>query len=221
MTAWRCLASVAVVLAAGAARADQPTPGFACTRATRQAEQLVCADTGLAASDRQLTESYRWLLHHMPAASHARTIAEQRAWLARRDACADTACVAAAYDARLRALWAARDRRTRQLLAGIARVGQCQVTTIEGIGPRLDTGSKRPDRTGTSVTFANGLHQVSYELERAVARSRIGDRAKVCLVSIPQHCPPGDDRGRWYQATNLRTGDRWKLPDAQHMCGGA
>ena len=55
----------------------------------------------------------------------------------------------------------------------------------------------------------------------AIARSRPGDPIRLCLVSIPKHCPPGDDRGRFYKATNLRTGKSWTLPDSEHMCGGA
>jgi hypothetical protein len=41
------------------------------------------------------------------------------------------------------------------------------------------------------------------------------------LVSIPRHCPKGDNRGRVYRTTNLRTHKSWKLPDSEHMCGGA
>ena len=64
-------------------------------------------------------------------------------------------------------------------------------------------------------------HQVSYDEVPDIARSRPGDPIRLCLVSIPKHCPPGDDRGRFYKATNLRTGKSWTLPDSEHMCGGA
>jgi hypothetical protein len=37
--------------------------------------------------------------------------------------------------------------------------------------------------------------------------------------SIPKDCPPGDDRGREYTTTNLRTDEAWTLPDSQQMCG--
>jgi hypothetical protein len=49
----------------------------------------------------------------------------------------------------------------------------------------------------------------------------LGDSVKLCLIFIPEDCPPGDDRGRFYRATNLRNGESWELPDSQHMCGGA
>jgi hypothetical protein len=50
---------------------------------------------------------------------------------------------------------------------------------------------------------------------------RSGDKVKLCLVSLPEDCPPGDDRGKIYRATNLRTGESWEAPDSQHSCGGA
>jgi hypothetical protein len=44
---------------------------------------------------------------------------------------------------------------------------------------------------------------------------------RICLVSLPQNCPPGDTRGRIYKTTNLRTRQSWTLPDSEHSCGGA
>ena len=43
----------------------------------------------------------------------------------------------------------------------------------------------------------------------------------MCLIQIPYPCPPGDNRGRLYKTTNLRTHRSWTLRDAEHMCGGA
>jgi hypothetical protein len=104
-------------------------------------------------------------------------------------------------------------------------IGQCVRTSIVQIADRFGakltpTVSSEFD-PGTSVTFANGGFQVSYERIPQIYRSRVGDSALVCLVSIPRNCPPGDDRGRVYTATNLRTEESWTLPDSQHSCGGA
>ena len=102
------------------------------------------------------------------------------------------------------------------------RVGQCVETTIKIVGERLEDGAnKQVPGSGSSVSFANGGSQVSYEQIAAVDTSRPGDPVKMCLVSIPRHCPPGDDRGREYKTTNLRTHKSWRLPDSEHMCGGA
>jgi len=58
---------------------------------------------------------------------------------------------------------------------------------------------------GSAVDFANKGHQASYDFESAIADSAIGDTVLLCLVSIPKNCPKGDDRGKVYSTTNLRT----------------
>jgi hypothetical protein len=95
-------------------------------------------------------------------------------------------------------------------------IGTCTETEIEAIGTRLGT----PD-SGSVVSFVNGGVQISYDPVPGIINSRVGDRVHVCLVFIPQDCPPGDDRGKIYRTTNLRTGQIWELPDSQHSCGGA
>ena len=96
-------------------------------------------------------------------------------------------------------------------------VGACTETTIAEIGTRLEGV---PD-SGSAVRFADGGGQVSYQTLRAIERSRVGDEVRVCLVSVPKHCPPGDERGKVYRATNLRNHEHWTLPDSEHSCGGA
>ncbi|MAI41395.1 MAG: hypothetical protein CMP95_02960 [Gammaproteobacteria bacterium] len=90
------------------------------------------------------------------------------------------------------------------------RVGTCSQTKIKDIGTRFhDRQMVVPPKSyteneGTTVQYDNGGFQVSYEFNADVAASRIGDQVIFCLVSIPQNCPPGDDRGKIYSATNLR-----------------
>jgi hypothetical protein len=95
-------------------------------------------------------------------------------------------------------------------------IGACSETTIEDIGYRLGD----PD-SGSAISYANGGGQVSYDTIPEIHRSRVGDPVRLCLVSLPEDCPPGDDRGKVYSATNLRTGESWEAPDSQHSCGGA
>jgi hypothetical protein len=85
------------------------------------------------------------------------------------------------------------------------KIGACSATTITDIGYRLDT----PD-SGSAIVYANGGGQVSYDTIPEIHRSRIGDKVKLCLVSLPEDCPPGDDRG-----------ETWEAADSQHSCGGA
>ncbi|HEY1605571.1 MAG TPA: hypothetical protein VGF77_08215 [Allosphingosinicella sp.] len=103
------------------------------------------------------------------------------------------------------------------------RVGTCLLTHIKRVETRLiDRTTHRFVRgSGSAVEFQNGLYQVSYEQIAAVDRSRAGDAVYVCLMALPHNCPPGDNRGKLYTTTNLRTGESWTLNDSEHMCGGA
>jgi uncharacterized protein len=104
-------------------------------------------------------------------------------------------------------------------------LGHCTRTKITAIAGRFGETLKWPlskDETvsGTTVQYANGAYQISYNYEEAVARSHTGDEVLICLSTIPKHCPSGDDRGRVYSATVLATNRSWIMPDSQHMCGG-
>ncbi|MCJ2104423.1 hypothetical protein MKK70_03280 [Methylobacterium sp. E-041] len=58
---------------------------------------------------------------------------------------------------------------------------------------------------------------MSYVFVPAVADAKVGDPVKTCPVSIPR----GDDRGKVFTTTNLRTQDFRTLGDSRHLCGGA
>ena len=102
-------------------------------------------------------------------------------------------------------------------------IGQCTNTTIKDVTSRLEDSTTHQwiPGSGSAVDFANGGYQVFYDTVAAIIKSRPGDPVKMCLVSIPRGCPPGDNRGRMYKTTNLRTHGVWTLPDAEHRCGGA
>lgn len=103
-----------------------------------------------------------------------------------------------------------------------ARIGQCHKTKVTSVGTRLEDAAGHPvPGSGASVRLADGVYGVSYDRVAAVQHARRGDRVLTCLVKLPTHCRPGDQRGRWYTTTNLRTMESWTLPDAEHMCGGA
>jgi hypothetical protein len=97
------------------------------------------------------------------------------------------------------------------------KVGQCTMTTIKDKETRLED----TPGSGDAVAYANGGYGVSYDSVPALHSARAGDKIKLCLTSLPSDCPPGDDRGKMYTATDLRTHKSWELPDAEHMCGGA
>ena len=105
-------------------------------------------------------------------------------------------------------------------------VGECVNTSIIGItdrfGERLTAYvDANGFDSGSAADFRNGGHVISYSKEQILLSSRNGDRVRMCLVSIPTNCPPGDDRGRMYRIFNARTHDSAVMSDSQHMCGGA
>ena len=99
------------------------------------------------------------------------------------------------------------------------RILNCGGSVITEIGARLEGDANFS--SGTSVFYRNGGGQVSYDKISAIINSKRGDHVLICLVFIPQHCPAGDNRGKVYTTTNLRTLESWTLPDSEHSCGGA
>jgi len=97
------------------------------------------------------------------------------------------------------------------------QVGACAVATVKQVETRLEN----MPGSGSAISYDNGGYQVSYDTVAAIDASRLGDSVKLCLISIPKNCPPGDSRGRIYGATNLRTHGQWTEPDSEHACGGA
>jgi hypothetical protein len=105
-----------------------------------------------------------------------------------------------------------------------AKVGECADTTITSITDRFGadlTPSKKGSDKGTFVRFSNSGVQVSLVKERSIARSQVFDKVNMCLVDVPKGCPAGDNRGRVYKTTNLRTGESWSLPNDVRSCSGA
>ena len=98
-----------------------------------------------------------------------------------------------------------------------AKVGQCVLTSVKAIGTRLEgvAGS------GSAIVYSDGLSQVSYDHVPGIESSRPGDKVNVCLFQLPVDCPKGDDRGKMYKVTNLRTKQTWLEADSEHSCGGA
>lgn len=105
------------------------------------------------------------------------------------------------------------------------KVGACLEGTIKSIGTRFGDKLVQPkskaEDNGSAFEATNGVYGIVYWFVPELASSRVGDRVRSCLVSVPRGCPKGDDRGRVYTTTNVRTGASWTMSDAQHMCGGA
>jgi uncharacterized protein len=229
----------ALCVATADTQAASRGPSFDCAKARSSDERVICSDPRLSELDRlaaaayelaraklgeeQVRERAQWLLSSRRACGHYKVCILDRqlnALKTYRSMGGISVSVpewVATYQNRLAA--------TEKYSALPRKIGECVTTVIVEISDRFGEKLKEvPTRDidpGASVNFANSGYQVSYERESVILRSRVGDRVRMCLVSIPKDCPPGDDRGRFYTTTNLRTGEAWTLPDAEHMCGGA
>jgi len=230
--------STALLLSAVFLSAPAAAASFDCGKASTPAEKTVCGDMLLSALDGRLGKAYA-------AARKAGEFSEEVRQTARdfqsdRASCdTDKGCILATYIAVLQNFGSMGKPDplpslvSADLIAdGNAprsndlpnRIGECVTTQIESVHPRLAGDGPPTDEDydfGTGIGYANGGVGVSYEREEEIIRSKPGDAVTLCLISIPRHCPPGDHRGRFYTATNSRTGGTWTLPDSQHMCGGA
>ncbi len=104
------------------------------------------------------------------------------------------------------------------------QIGKCTDTFIE----QISTWSRSSERSrasfvgsGASVNLTNGIYLVSYDEIAPLKKFKVGEKVKLCLLSIPRDCPPGDSRGRTYRLLSYRTRQSVKLPNSQHSCGGA
>ena len=214
-------------------------PSFDCRKAGLPDEKAICADPQLSAVDVLIADAFK---QFEPAfGGDKKQMA--RALIAERHACAsDATCIAIAqYDALQ--TFGAMPSWVGSYVEGLIgreaietgkqtpqnvdqpmpeKVGQCAVTHIAELttrfGEPLESASAD---AGSAVSFSNGGAQISYDQEPGLVASKAGDRAALCLMSIPRDCPPGDERGRVYYGVDLVTNASWVLPDSQHMCGGA
>ena len=83
--------------------------------------------------------------------------------------------------------------------------GQCIATTITTLSHRFDDDPS----SGSFVEYATGTIGVEYDEIPEVGRAKVGDKVELCLVSLPEDCPAGDERGSalaYYPEANVLTG---------------
>lgn len=98
--------SVACAVVGVSAQAAQPS--FDCSKASHEAEVLICKDAELASLDRSLADLYHVVLKHTPESQQRMLKAEQSGWIKGRNDCWKSSdqrgCIKAAYDERIREL---------------------------------------------------------------------------------------------------------------------
>ena len=192
---------------AGPARAAS----FDCARAATPTERAVCGDPRLSALDGRLGVVYGQRVALDPGLRQI-----QRGWLLARNAgCGDDrGCLMRMMNAELAWFSSGVGRPSGRLPTS---EGACSLTQVTRLGSRLEGDPQ----SGSAAEEANGADQISYDVIAAIQRTRRGDPALVCLISLPTDCPAGDDRGKVYAVANLRTLGAWSAPDSEHGCGGA
>jgi uncharacterized protein len=101
-----CTILGALCLAAPLAHASHPS--FDCSKASHEAEELICKDSELAALDRSLAELYATVMKHTPAGKQGALKTEQRGWVKGRNDCWKSndqrGCIKAEYETRINEL---------------------------------------------------------------------------------------------------------------------
>lgn len=220
--------------------ASAQSPSFDCAKARLPDEKAICADEKLAQLDASIAAGLKEVGGDQ--AKYARE--DAIAGLTDRHTCgSNKVCILdnqanlistlADYGAKISLpAWIGPYRLTllsesgAQFVNGLpTKVGACTKTTIGKITTRFGDPLKPlgPNEfdSGSAVEYADDGFQTSYSYNAALEASALGDEVVLCLVSIPRNCPAGDDRGKVYSATNLRTKGSWIMPDSQHTCGGA
>jgi uncharacterized protein len=224
----RLLLAAIFGIAASAALAEGPS--FDCEKAEAPGEIAICNSKLLSELDSLVNFAYE---DATAESGKAKARAVAREGISERAACgSDETCIMAAQVTTLMQFqelgadveipdWATTSGPVYPPDDVPTEIGQCMETAITDITSRFQADVNADPNDGSAVHLENGGFQVSYEKVQAILNSAVGDKVLMCLVSIPENCPPGDDRGRVYTTTNMRTQESWTLPDSQHSCGGA
>lgn len=206
---------------------------FDCAKASQLVESLICADAELSGLDDSLAKAYREALANAGDAEGLRST--QRQWIKSRNACKNKACLLQKYATRLNALGAAPapGEPVTEASALPTKVGGCVDSAISGKATRFE-GATPGDAGGEAIIqFENGLGLYILGVSKKPAPDNadrymyttpdfaVGDKVRVCLIGLPEDCPPGDDRGKRYSATSYKNRLSFEGVDAWHSCGGA
>lgn len=86
-------------------------------------------------------------------------------------------------------------------------VGDCVVSIIAKIDKN-------------KIEYGNKLYQVFSNAPTGVKNSKEGDKVNFCWIDIPKTCNEKDSGNvKFYDITNFRTGEGWKLADTANFCG--
>ena len=201
---------------------------FDCAKATTLVENAICSNPALSGLEDQMASLYSQALGQ--SANTKQFKEDQRAWLKKRNNCQSESCIKQAYQERLSVL---RSSTSNTAMQSPSRPGECVTTKIVEKSTRFEGAIPGESGGEIHVSLANNIglyltdipHLAPHINANAyMARTHDfakGDKVKLCLLSLPQDCPPGDDRGKVYSVTNLKNQMSFTGVDAWHLCGGA
>src|SRR5579871_5819614 len=186
-------------------------PSFDCKKASSPDEHAICRNEDLSNLDLIIADGYRHMVDKV-GKDQANAV-NSKFFQARRACGSNAACINDNGQAEILAIHAIDDsfptEDQQYTLNGIAydflkktmKIGDCVKSEIAELGPRLctpDALGNCPDNlpfddTGDTINASNHIPGVSYERDRGLEASRIGDPVQVCLTRLPKHCPKGDD----------------------------
>ena len=117
------------------------SPSFNCRRARTRGEIAVCGDAGLASLDRQMASQFNRSVSRGTAEQRTQLQRTRGRFLARRDSCRSTACMAEAYRARMKEIAA--------ISAGSAPQSPAAPTQQRVVTPNIP----QPPSTATGPSF--------------------------------------------------------------------
>jgi uncharacterized protein len=100
------------------------------------------------------------------------------------------------------------------------KVSELIVSKIGDKGGELLTDFIIKYQSGIALFYSrSGIMQKEATLYRGLKGVKINDDVELCVMDVPEYCPVGDERGKTYKATNLRTGEEWVLVGSIKGCG--
>jgi uncharacterized protein len=177
---WQVLrAALGVIVFASIAQATLAA-SFDCRKAGTRDEKLICATPTLSALDDELGRVYSRRLRDVPDLAELRN--SQVTWLQQRQACADAACIAAAYRQRLQVL----GNLSMQLFAEHEVRANCITSVWNGERRLCTVDSIKP--LGNVGELA--MHAVSYCLSTATRKPDMKRCENIALYVFSQK--PGE-----------------------------
>lgn len=209
---------------------------FDCEKASTLIENAICNDTELSTLDDSLLFTYKQAL--AKAGNSENIKQDQKNWLKNtRNKCKNVDCLKKVYQERIELLNDVSNFSSSISQQSVndlpTKIGKCADSFVAEKTTRFEDAVPGEAGGEVNIGFANGLGvyitEVPYLSNDANPDKHLyhsqdfvkGDKVKICLISVPQECPPGDERGKAYSVTNYKNKKTFSGVDSWHSCGGA